>query len=769
MKNSTLLYLLLLAPSLALAQQQPVVSIVPEPVQLQLGQGGFTIDGGTTVRLDNARRELAPAADFLAGCIQRISGYELPRKGKASNAIRLSLENVPGVGEEGYKLAVSPQGIRISANTKAGILYGMQSLLQTLPQVRTNAALLVPSMQVTDYPRFAWRGMHLDVSRHFFPPAAVKEYIDLLASYKMNRFHWHLIDDTGWRLQIKQYPKLTEVGAWRVDQNDKAWDQRPQAQPGQAPTYGGYYTQQQVREIVAYAAARNVTVVPEIEMPGHVASAIAAYPELSCEQKPQLPLTGGNYTGISSNYCPGNEAVYTFLENVLDETMALFPGKYIHIGGDEVDKSSWKKCARCQALMKREGLKDEDELQSYFIKRIEKYVVSKGRRIIGWDEILEGGLAPEATVMSWRGESGGIEAARQGHDVVMTPGKPVYFDQYQAGPAGEPLAIGGFNTLKNVYDYEPVPKELTAAQAQHVLGAQANLWTEYITTVNQVEYMVLPRMLALAEVVWSPKEKRSWEGFSARLPYHYKGFGQRGLNYSPGNFTVAIQPIAQNGALAVALSAEVVGAPIYYTLDGSEPTGQSTAYRGPVPITSSVTLKAVTVVNGQVKGVVPAAQSFAVHKAIGRNVTYRNPISKYYQAEGPNSLTDGVRGTTAVGKHWHGLSGNDLVATVDLGAPQAVSNLTLGCLQNYRDWIFMPRQVKFEVSTDGTNFKEVGTVQNQVSVDEKDATIRDFTASFPTQQARYVRVTAKNLGANPKGHPGEGKAPWIFADEIIVK
>nr|WP_255749804.1 family 20 glycosylhydrolase [Pontibacter liquoris] len=751
------------------AQQQPVVSIIPKPVQLELGQGAFTINGSTTVRLDNSHKALKPAAAFLASHISRISGYEMRRKSKKTNAIRLRLESISGIGEEGYKLAVSPEGILISANTQAGIIYGIQSLLQTLPQVRTNAALQVPSMQITDYPRFSWRGMHLDVSRHFFSPDAVKAYIDLLASYKINRFHWHLVDDQGWRIEIKKYPKLTQVGAWRVDQNDKVWGERPQAKAGEQPTYGGYYTQEQIKDIVKYAAERNVTVVPEIEMPGHVASAIAAYPFLSCGQKQQLPLTGGDYTNMASNYCPGNEQVYTFLEDVLDEVMAIFPSPYIHIGGDEVDKTSWKHCAKCQALMQQEKLKDEEELQSYFITRMEKYLVSKGRKMIGWDEILEGGLAPEATVMSWRGESGGITAAKMHHNVIMTPGNPLYFDHYQAGPTGEPMAIGGFNTLKRIYDYDPIPKELTEEEGKYVLGAQANLWAEYVTTLSQLEYMVLPRMLALAEVVWSPKEQKNWVDFNKRLQYHFNAFGQKGLNYSPGNFTVAIQPISQNGNLTVALTTEAVNGDIYYAMDGSTPTPASRKYEGPVRIDSTVTLKAVTVVNGHVKGMETAEQSFVVHKAIGRNVDYTNPISKYYQADGPNSLTDGVRGTTAVGKHWHGLNADDLIATVDLGEAKPVSSLTLGCLQNYRDWIFMPQWVKFEVSTDGKNFKEVGMVQSQVSVDEKNATIRDYATAFPKQQARYIRITAKNLGQNPKGHPGEGKAAWLFADEIIVK
>jgi len=744
------------------------INIIPKPVDLKLKNGSFTIDENTTIRINNSKKQLKPAARFVASYLQNISGYSLPVKGKKTNAIQLSLEEIKELGAEGYQLVVSPTVIEIKANTRAGIIYGMQSLFQTLPQVRTNAALKVPAMEVTDYPRFKWRGMHLDVSRHFFPPEVVKNYINLLASYKMNTFHWHLVDDQGWRIEIKKYPELTKVGAWRVDQNDKIWSTRPQAQSGEAATYGGYYTQDQIRDIVQYAAVRNVTVVPEIEMPGHVASAVAAYPHLSCTQKPQLPLTGGNYMNMASNYCAGNEEVFSFLEDVFDEVLKVFPSKYIHIGGDELDKNPWKKCARCQARMKTEGLKDENELQSYFIKRMENYLISKDRKMIGWDEILEGGLAPEATVMSWRGEAGGIEAAKMGHDVVMTPGSPLYFDHYQAGPEGEPTAIGGFNTLRKVYEYDPIPKELNAEQAKFVLGAQANVWTEYITTAQHLEYMVLPRMLGIAEVLWTPAAQKNWLDFSQRLKYHFRGFEQKGLNYSPGNFTVEIKPNVLAGKVTVNLATEALGGEIYYTTNGEIPNLGSTKYTGPISIDSALTLKAVTVVDGKVMGLKPSEQSFSMHKATGRNVVYANPVNSHYQANGPNSLTDGVRATYAVGKFWHGFSGQDLVATIDLGEEKTVSTIALGCLQNYSDWIFMPAWAKFEVSSDGVHFTEVGKVDNPISLNEKNGTIYNFKADFKSTAAKFVRVTAKVLDALPKGHSGEGKPAWLFADEIIV-
>ncbi|HEX4877957.1 MAG TPA: family 20 glycosylhydrolase [Chitinophagaceae bacterium] len=763
-KATHLFFLLFFVAAAVPAQQQ--LSVIPRPVSVAFSTGSFILDENTSIRF-RPSPGLSSAAVFLNAAIKNISGYDLKFNKSTDKVIELAIGNNLPVGKEGYQLNVSPGTIAINANNREGIIYGIQTLLQTLPAIRTNARLEISCMRITDYPRFAYRGMHLDVSRHFFGPAFIKEYIDLLAAYKMNVFHWHLVDDQGWRIEIKKYPQLTAIGGWRVDHTDKIWGNRPQARPGEKAGYGGFYTQVQIKEIVAYAAVRNITIIPEIEMPGHVAAAIAAYPALSCTQQMQLPLTGGNYTGMSSNYCAGNDSVFLFLENVLKEVTGLFPSAYIHIGGDEVDKSPWKKCSRCQQRIKKEGLKNEEELQSYFIRRIEKFLKSRNRKIIGWDEILEGGLAPEATVMSWRGEKGGVEAARQQHTVIMTPGKPVYFDHYQAGPEGEPLAIGGMNTLKNVYDYEPVPQELSKEEAKYVLGAQANLWTEFITTAEQAEYMLLPRMPALAEVLWSRKEDKDWDSFTERLQKHVRAYEQKGIRYCPGNYTVAIRPLSQNGKLEVQLATEIPHAVIYYTTDGTEPSLNSTPYSSPVRISSSVLLKAAVAVNGRIMGVQAAKQQFILHKALARPVDYVNPVSRYYMADGPHSLTDGIRGGTAIGKYWHGFSAKDLIATIDLGELQTIRYITLGCLQNYNDWIFLPQEVKFEISVNGTDFEEVQVLVNPHSIHEKNL-LYDFKASFAGKPARFIRVTARN-NLCPAGHSGAGKPGWIFADEIIVE
>ncbi|TRX36576.1 family 20 glycosylhydrolase [Flavobacterium sp. ZT3R18] len=760
--------LLLLLFVSGLMKGQQILPIIPKPGDIKMGIGNFIIDENTAIHYHKSQKELNPNAIFLASCIKNISGLSLKINKKTAKKIEFVIEK--GVPDEGYKLKVSPNSIVIKASSHKGIFYGMQSVLQILPVVRTNAALAVPVMEVNDYPRFKWRGMMLDVSRHFFGTEVIKEYLDLMASYKMNVFHWHLVDGAGWRLEIKKYPKLTQQAAWRVDDLNKPWNWAEVAfnADRNKSTYGGYYTQEQLKEIVAYAKARNITVVPEIEMPGHSEAAMAAYPELSCNSATNFGQSGDFFASkMEGNYCAGNDNSFLFIQDVLTEVMAIFPSAYLHIGGDEVDKTSWKNCVRCQARMKAENLKDENELQSYFIRRIEKFLVSKNRKMIGWDEILEGGLAPEATVMSWRGEAGGIEAAKMKHNVIMTPNSPCYFDHYQAGPEGEPLAIGGFNTVKKVYDYEPIPKELNKEEEQYVMGGQGNVWTEYIATTKHLEYMVLPRMAALAEVLWSPKDTKNWNDFKERLQYHFRGYDQKGLNYSPGNFTVSIKPSFQNEQLQVALFTEALHGEILYTTDGSEPTLQSLKYEQPIKINSSLELKAATVVNNQIRSVQAAKQNFVMHKAMGSPVVYTNPVSEYYLADGPNSLTDGVRGTNANGKYWHGFFAKDMVATIDLGKGKSIKSIALGCLQNYNDWVFLPQSVKFEGSSNGTDYAEIKTVNNPIDANLKNMKY-DFVAAFNPQTVKYIRVTAKN-SLCPLGHSGEGKSGWLFVDELIVE
>lgn len=514
--------------------QTPTLSIIPEPVQIELHGGFFRMDEHTVINLQPATSELERLADMMIDKIAASGGPLLKVAGDGGKRI-VKLEilgNLPEIGDEGYRLEVEAKVLTLQANSGAGIFYGLQTLFQLLPEtiestaeICENSHLSIPLVSIADYPRFSYRGMHLDVCRHFFPVEFIKKYIDLLAYYKMNTFHWHLTEDQGWRLEIDAYPLLTEIGAWRKSTptgRNEGQDNIP---------YGGFYTKAQAREIVKYAAERYVRVIPEIELPGHSQAALAAYPHLSCTGGPFDVWT---WWGVSNEiYCAGNEEVFQFLENVLTEVMDIFPSEYIHIGGDEAPKLRWESCSKCQQRIKDEQLADEHELQSYFVQRIERFLNSKGRKIIGWDEILEGGLAPNATVMSWRGTSGGIAAAKMGHDVVMTPGSPCYFDHYQADPDNEPLAICCFNPLHKVYAYEPVPDELNKHEARHILGAQGNVWTEYIKTSDHVEYMAYPRAIALAEVLWSPKQKRDYDIFLEKLQSHFIRLAHKGVNFHP--------------------------------------------------------------------------------------------------------------------------------------------------------------------------------------------------------------------------------------------
>jgi hexosaminidase len=511
------------------ACQAPAGTVIPLPRSAQGGSGSFAIDASTAIAV-SGDDEVRRIADTWARPFRDQGGLPLTVEG--DGAIRLSID---GQGDpEGYRLEVAPSGITVTGTDHAGLFYGLQTLSQLLPpgaeagSQGAGAPILVGSIVIDDAPRFSYRGMHLDVARHFFGPEFVKEYIDLLARYKFNRFHWHLTEDQGWRIQIDAYPRLTEVSAFR---NQTQIGHGSEPFNGDGRRYGGFYTKDEIRDIVAYAQARYITVIPEIEMPGHAQAALAAYPELACTDGPfEVAMTWGVFEDI---YCPYEET-FEFLETVLSEVIELFPGPYVHIGGDEAPKTRWEESDYVRDLMQREGMTEVAQVQSWFVRRIERFLNSKGKRLIGWDEILEGGVAPDATIMSWRGTIGGIAASRQGHDVIMTPYSHLYLDYYQSqDQESEPFAIGGFLPLDTVYSYEPVPEQLRAEDAAHIIGAQANVWTEYMPTPEHVEYMLLPRMLAVSEVVWSPKTSKDFEDFIGRLPWHLRRFDALGVNYRP--------------------------------------------------------------------------------------------------------------------------------------------------------------------------------------------------------------------------------------------
>ena len=508
--------------------------IIPLPVKMEISGGHFTLNPKTKIICPAGNEEIKKIGEYLNQLVQKSAGFQFnitEADNPGRNSIILKTGNFPDLGPEGYMLKSTPKYVEVSANKPNGLFYGIVTLWQLIEADSMDNSAFMPMVQITDHPRFQWRGAHLDVGRHFFDADFIKEYIDILALHKLNVFHWHLTDDQGWRIEIKKYPLLTEIGAWR----DETVIGHPWA-GNEPPKYdgikhGGFYTQKEIKEIIDYAADRYITIVPEIEMPGHAQAAIASYPELGCTgEKVKVRTTWG----ISPNIYNTDENTFKFLENVLTEVIDLFPSEYIHIGGDEAMKVQWQESKKIQKQIKDLGLKDENEMQSYFVKRIEEFINSKGRKLIGWDEILEGGLAPNAAVMSWRGIQGGIAAASQGHDVVMTPTTNCYLDYYQSKNTDkEPLAIGGYLPLDMVYSYEPVPSELTADQANHILGAQVNVWTEFIATPKHVEYMLLPRMAALAELTWTPGEMKNLDDFKKRLETEVERYKLLGWNYRP--------------------------------------------------------------------------------------------------------------------------------------------------------------------------------------------------------------------------------------------
>jgi len=750
--------------------QKPMHNIIPEPVRYEAGRGFFSLTASTRIKTASTSKELSKLAGFLESRL-RLNKYTDSKEAGSNikdNAIILELTQINEIGNEGYKLVVDKKQIVISANTGKGIFYGIQTLLQLMPEevedmnpAKSFSSYKIQSCQILDYPRFEYRGMHLDVCRHFFPVEFIKKYIDLLAMYKINNFHWHLTEDQGWRIEIKKYPLLTEVGAWRnstpIGRN---------AGDDNVP-YGGFYTQKEASEIVAYAAERYVNVIPEIEMPGHALAALAAYPELSCTGGPFEVWT--QWGVIDDIYCAGNEKVFLFLEDVLTEVMNIFPSAYIHIGGDEAPKNRWDACPLCQKRIHDEHLKDSHELQSYFITRIEKFLNSHGRQIIGWDEILEGGLAPGATVMSWRGIEGGIAAAKMGHDVIMTPGTPCYFDHYQANPAGEPFAIGGYNPLKNVYNYEPVPEELNASEGKHILGSQGNLWTEYIPTSAQAEYMAFPRAIALAEVNWSPRDSRNWDDFSDRLNQHFDRLTFLNLNFSKSSNNVRITTIYDSIAKnrKVFLDSDNHRGTIYYCIGNGESQKAWKKYKKPFLIKESSEIHAELRIDGKPAGN-KTSRSLLVHDGYGIIPVLNTRYSDQYAADGSSSLTDGLRGNPlAIRYDWLGFSGDNADIVIDLGNESTINNINIGFLHNPSNWIFIPTDVEISLSLDGNSYFPAGGLKPDLIVVKEPVTV-DFNQVKIDTKARFIKIIAHNRGICPDNHPGKGEKAWLFVDEVMI-
>ena len=743
--------------------------VVPMPLEISTAQqASFLLKNGVTVYYTAGNEKMKRNAEFLASYIKEQTGIELQVQegegGKGAIVLQLGLAND---NPEAYQLKVDANQVVINSPSEAGVFYGIQTLRKAV-DVAEGSNVELPAVEINDQPRFGYRGMMLDVGRHFFSMDEIKTYIDMMALHNINRFHWHLSEDQGWRIEIKKYPKLTEIGSMRketvIGHNTGKYDGKP---------YGGFYTQEQAKEIVAYAAERYITVIPEIDLPGHMQAALAAYPELGC--------TGGPYEvwtqwGVSDNVlCAGNDQTIQFIKDVLAEIVEIFPSEYIHVGGDECPKEKWKTCPKCQARIKALGLKSdtkhtkEERLQSYVIHEAEEFLNSKGRKMIGWDETLEGGLAPNATVMSWRGEAGGIEAAKQHHDVVMTPNTYLYFDYYQSKDTEtEPMAIGGYLPMERVYSYEPMPKALSPEEQKYIVGVQANLWTEYIPDFKQVQYMVLPRMAALSESQWCAPEKKNYEAFLQRVSRLVNIYAKNGWNYATHIFDVMLdlKPNTETGTLD-AVARTIDNAPIYYTLDGSEPTTASEKYTDVIKIDKPCTLRTVAIRPSGSSKITKDEISFS--KSSMKPITMLQPINKQYEFTGATVLVDGMTGNMnyKTGR-WIAFYTNDLEAVIDLKEATEISSMTLHTCVEKGDWIFDTRGITVSVSDDNQTFKEVASEAYPAMKESDPNQIYTHELKFDPVKTRYVKVKALSEQSIPSWHGGKGNPGFLFVDEIVL-
>lgn len=760
---------------------QTKASIIPQPMQVKAGKGSFQLN--REVVIVSSEASLLNQSALFNKMLEELAGFSLPVEslnatGKAM--IILEIKATQGKKEGSYEMNIDRERIKITGQDETGVFYGLNNLIHLLSgSTKKENEYSIPSMVINDEPRFIYRGMMLDVARHYRSVDYIKKLLDQLALLKLNVFHWHLTEDQGWRIEIKKYPKLTEVGAWR---NGTIIGRYP-GSGNDNVVHGGFYTQEQVKEIVKYAAERHITVVPEIEMPGHSGAAIAAYPFLSCfpEEETIIPKHPSAKSmafkgkkvqeswGVYEDVFVPSEQTFKFLQDVLDEIIPLFPGKYIHIGGDECPKESWKRSAFCQELIKEKGLKDEHGLQSYFIGRMEKYINSKGKQIIGWDEILEGGLAANATVMSWRGEEGGIEAAKQRHDVVMTPTNYAYLD-YSQSKNEDSIVIGGFLPLEKVYQYNPMPEALQGTEFEkYVMGAQANLWTEYIKPDSKLEYMIFPRLAAMSEALWTPSAKKNMEVFENKLPAYLSMLDKLGIQYSKAFFGLKpeIKPNKNNDGVVWILSTKMPDAGIYFIEPGKD---KNRKYYKPLNITESGTYTASIYRGDDLQEEIE--QTFNLHKATGRAITFKTPPAQKYPGNGGNfGMVNGVISDNGLqSAEWFGWEGGDLEAVIDLGSSTEISSVKVSVFESKGSWIYRPSSFMVYVSDNNQDFTEAGSGKpgEMQAVDLPRMLQCEFNTPNAKPKARYVKIVLKNYGMIPSGLPGAGHKAWLFADEIEI-
>ncbi len=725
------------------------IPVIPAPAKMEIGIGNFMISTSTAIVFNDEK--ISSDAEIFNAYLKKNYGFQL--KTEKSEKIRkeqLYIFLSSEMDTDSYHLVIDSSGINIHAGPNAGAFYALQTLIQLLPPGKVNE-VTVPYLIIEDSPRFKYRGMHLDVVRHFFPVQSVKDYIDYLAMYKMNYFHWHLTDDQGWRIEIKKYPKLQSVAAWRSGTLKGHLGDKPEEYD--TIRYGGYYTQDEIRDVVKYASDRHITIIPEIEMPGHAQASLAAYPEYSCTGGPFEPAkTWGVFKDV---YCP-KEETFIFLENILTEVCELFPGKYIHIGGDECPKDRWKECPHCQELIRKENLAGEHDLQRYFTNRIAGFLKTKNKTTIGWDEILEEGLDTNAVIMSWRGYMGGSAAAVKGHFAVMSPYTHCYFDMYQSRYSDGRMAIGGYLPIDQVYRFEPVPDVLNVNQAKFILGAQGNVWSEYISDDQRLQEMIFPRMAALAEVVWSPVDKKDFDGFSSRLVLHFKLLRFLNLKFSTALFDISSR-VSPNGdkGLNIDLFSSYPRGKIYYTTNGTVPDLTSKPYSGKISVDQSTVIRAILYEGAQRLGS-DFSQVFNLNLATGKEVMLANPPHVEYSRGGGFSLVNGVTGNLPwIPGEWLGFMGQDLEATIDLGSVQSISRVFVDVLKDELGKIYLPREVTVSVSTEGKVYKQIDSLDS-ASINYMQRKLR---MDFERTDARWVKVVAKN--SNEKD--------WLFVDEIGVE
>jgi hexosaminidase len=759
-KYLTIIVLFFLIPFALLAQaiSNSLPALIPLPVEVKQSATIFYINQSTKIIAGDRALHKIPA--LLNGYITAYGGRQLAvtTTVPAGNFISLEIDSAGVTHKEGYQLVIDKKAIHCIGHDAGGVLYGLQTLRQLWSAEKNS--IKVPGCTIDDHPRFEYRGMALDVSRHIFPVSFIKKYIDLLALYKFNTFHWHLTDDQGWRIEIKKYPKLQSVAAWRNETLIGHKKELPHRFDGKR--YGGFYTRQQIKEVVQYAADRHITIIPEIEMPGHALAALAAYPALGCTGGPYKTAT---FWGVFDDvYCAGNDSTFAFLQNVLDEVMTLFPAPYIHVGGDECPKTRWKACAKCQQRIKTLGLADEHALQSYFIQRMEKYLNSKGRHIIGWDEILEGGLAPNATVMSWRGEEGGKAAIAQHHRVIMTPESHCYFDYYQSLYAQEPLAAGGFTPLQKVYGYEPLADKADSSKEMYLAGVEGQAWSEYFTSTTQANYMIFPRALALAELAWTPVALRGYDHFLNRLRAQKLLMQHEGVPSSDHFDEISYTATAQNNTVQVTLKSPLPGGAIRYTTDNSMPTAHSTLYTGALPVSKTTTVKALLFDKRQQLTGRLFQQHFRIHKAVGASVVIKNkPVDRFNP--GATTLVNGLFGSNRYNDgQWIGFSGSDLDVVIDLGAVQTIRRLGLHVLNYHWQRMWAPVSLQWLASTDGEHFTELYRQENFPvnGINVLDAPVKPVPA-------RYIKVIGINKGIIPAGEYGAGGNALLLIDEVVIE